>query len=72
MRMICPANGLMRQFSPFCSTEGYKLYCGDFFDLTAPELSGVSAYYDRGALVALPPEMRVRYVDHLSVSAVVR
>lgn len=51
---------------PFFAAEGYKLYCGDFFDLTTPELIGVSAYYDRGALVALPPEMRVRYVDHLS------
>jgi thiopurine S-methyltransferase len=43
---------------PFCLAEGYKLYCGDFFDLTATEVSGISAYYDRGALVALPPEMR--------------
>ena len=51
---------------PFCSTEGYKLYCGDFFDLTATEVSGISAYYDRGALVALPPEMRLRYVAHMA------
>ena len=51
---------------PFYAAEGYKLYCGDFFDLTATELSGTSAYYDRGALVALPPEMRVRYAAHLS------
>ena len=51
---------------PFCSSEGYKLYCGDFFDLTAAEVSGISAYYDRGALVALPPEMRVRYVAHMA------
>ena len=51
---------------PCCAAEGYKLYCGDFFDLTASELSGISAYYDRGALVALPPEMRVRYVAHMA------
>ena len=51
---------------PFCSAEGYKLYCGDFFDLTATEVSGINAYYDRGALVALPPEMRVRYVAHMA------
>ena len=51
---------------PFFAAEGYKLYCGDFFDLNAPELSGISAYYDRGALVALPPELRVRYVAQLS------
>jgi thiopurine S-methyltransferase len=51
---------------PFCSAEGYKLYCGDVFDLTATDLNGIRAYYDRGALVALPPEMRVRYAAHLS------
>lgn len=51
---------------PFCSAEGYKLYCGDFFDLTANEVSGISAYYDRAALVALPPEMRERYVAHMA------
>ncbi len=35
---------------------------------TCPQLtlSGISAYYDRGALVALPPEMRIRYAAHLS------
>jgi thiopurine S-methyltransferase len=34
--------------------------------LTETEVSGISAYYDRGALVALPPEMRVRYADRLA------
>jgi len=42
-----------------------SIYHGDFFDLTAPLLEGVSALFDRGALVALPPDMRFRYVDHL-------
>jgi thiopurine S-methyltransferase len=51
---------------PSCSTDGYKLYCGDFFNMSAAELSGIDAYYDRGSLVALPPEMRVRYAAHLS------
>lgn len=64
-------NGLLGQWTheaviPFCEAEGYKLYCGDFFSLPVSELSGISAYYDRGALVALPPEMRVRYAAHLS------
>jgi len=48
-----------------CIAEGYRIYCGDFFNLSAAELSGICAYYDRGALVALPPEMRVRYAAHL-------
>ena len=64
-------NGLPGQWAdetgiPFYAAEGYKLYCGDFFSLPAAELTGVCAYYDRGALVALPPEMRVRYAAHLS------
>ena len=42
-----------------------RLLCGNFFDLTAADLGGVEAVYDRAALIALPPEMRQRYVDHL-------
>ncbi len=42
-----------------------EIYCGDFFDLTSPLLEDVGAVFDRGALVALPPDMRFRYVDHL-------
>lgn len=44
---------------------GTEIYQGDFFDLTAPLLAGVQGLFDRGALVALPPDMRFRYVDHL-------
>ena len=43
-----------------------EIYCGDFFALTAQLLAGCSALYDRAALIALPPEMRARYVAHLS------
>ncbi len=49
-----------------CCADGYKIYCDDFFKLTVAELAGVSAVYDRGSLVALPPEMRVRYAAHLA------
>lgn len=41
------------------------IYCGDLFDLTAAQLDGVRGVYDRAALVALPPDMRARYADHL-------
>lgn len=44
---------------------GYRIYCGDFFGMSAADLTGVGAVYDRAALVALPPSMRQRYVDHL-------
>ena len=38
---------------------------GDFFDLTSQLLAGVAGVFDRGALVALPKDMRFRYVDHM-------
>ena len=47
------------------SVDGITIYLGDFFDLTAEDLQGVTALYDRAALVALPQEMRQRYVEHL-------
>lgn len=42
------------------------LYCGDFFALGRAQLGDVHAFYDRAALVALPPELRRRYADHLA------
>lgn len=49
-----------------------RVFCGDFFALTPEDLSRhnkpyVSAVFDRAALVALPPDMRVRYADHLQM-----
>ncbi len=42
-----------------------ELWCGDFFALTAEDVQDVSLVYDRAALIALPPDMRRRYADHL-------
>jgi thiopurine S-methyltransferase len=42
-----------------------EILCGDFFDLTAAHLDGVSAVYDRASLIALPRDMRPRYASHL-------
>lgn len=44
---------------------GITLYQGDFFQLTNSHLHGVDAWYDRAAMVALPPTMRTVYVEHL-------
>lgn len=41
------------------------ILAGDFFDLTPQTMKGVSGVYDRASLVALPPELRVRYATHL-------
>ena len=46
--------------------QRYRLYCGDFFLLTAAVLGPVRATYDRGALVAMPPGLRNRYEAHLA------
>jgi thiopurine S-methyltransferase len=48
-----------------CEADGIRILCGDFFDLGREYLAHASAAYDRASLVALPPEMRERYVRHL-------
>jgi thiopurine S-methyltransferase len=42
-----------------------EILCGDFFDLTEDMLTNVRAVFDRAALIALPPALRRKYVDHL-------
>ncbi|MFK8067140.1 MAG: thiopurine S-methyltransferase [Gammaproteobacteria bacterium] len=41
------------------------ILCGDIFSLTSTDLKEVSAVYDRASLIALPPELRKQYSDHL-------
>ena len=45
--------------------EHSTIYQGDFFDVQTPDILGIRAVYDRGSLIALPPEMREKYADHL-------
>jgi thiopurine S-methyltransferase len=45
--------------------DGIRILCGDFFELGKDDPANVSAVYDRASLIALPPEMRERYVRHL-------
>jgi hypothetical protein len=42
-----------------------EIICGDIFGLDAGTLSACAGVYDRAALVALPAEMRQRYVEHV-------
>lgn len=42
--------------------EGLTLLAGDFFSLTQAETGPLDALYDRAAIVALPQELRGRYV----------
>ncbi len=48
------------------SADGMEILCGDFFDLGPDRLDQVQAVYDRASLIALPPDMRRRYADHLT------
>ena len=43
-----------------------RILCGDFFDLNRDDMAGVGAVYDRASMIALPPEMRERYVRHMA------
>ncbi|ONF43125.1 thiopurine S-methyltransferase [Marinobacter lutaoensis] len=46
--------------------DDLQLWCGDFFQLVPDDVKHVRLVYDRAALIALPPEMRRRYVAHLT------
>src|SRR5688500_4616102 len=45
------------------AARGLTLHAGDFFACTSEALGGAfDAFYDRAAIVALPEDMRVKYV----------
>jgi thiopurine S-methyltransferase len=50
--------------SHYCAGN-IEIICGDIFKLDALTLSGCTGIYDRAALIALPPEMRAKYVWHV-------
>lgn len=43
-----------------------RIFCTDYFDLTPACISNAATVYDRASLIALPPDMRPRYVQHLA------
>lgn len=43
----------------------FEIICGDAFELDAPALADCAGFYDRAALIALPPKLRERYVGQL-------
>lgn len=48
------------------SADGIDIFVGDMFELTAAQVGKVDAVYDRAAFVALPPDLRGRYVAHVA------
>lgn len=58
----------VRRTSPYGThfeAGNIELVCGDAFGLDAEVLAGCDAVYDRAALIALPPDLRRRYVHEL-------
>jgi thiopurine S-methyltransferase len=45
---------------------GVRILQGDFFDLRAEDLKDVRGVYDRAALIALPPNLRLAYARSLA------
>lgn len=60
-----------REHGPFVerSAGGITILQGDIFDATPEWLGEFTAFYDRAAIVALPPELRPRYAAHLRALA---
>jgi thiopurine S-methyltransferase len=46
--------------------DDLEIWNGDFFQLAPPDLAHVRLVYDRAALIALPHELRRKYVEHLT------
>lgn len=48
------------------SAGPYRILEGDFFTATAADLGEVAAFYDRAALVAMPPDLQPKYTRKLT------
>lgn len=46
------------------SSGAVAIFVGDYFRTSRELLGSFDAYYDRAALIALPPDLRERYVAH--------
>lgn len=57
--------GLTHFHKTFENQLTLDIYQGDFFALTAHKLGNINAIFDRGALVALPAQMRCKYAQQL-------
>lgn len=62
---LVPQHVIRGQFNHY-ETDGITILHGNFFELGQADLKNVRAVYDRASMVALPPEMRKRYVHHLA------
>lgn len=58
--------GNLQEFTGTGKAAGLRLLTGDIFDLSTSQIGPVNAFYDRAALIALPNDMRTRYVQKLA------
>lgn len=63
-------NGLQAQVHESAQGKHYvagniEIICGDIFTLSDATLAACAGAYDRAALIALPPEMRLRYAHQV-------
>jgi thiopurine S-methyltransferase len=71
LETLCLEQGILARrsvgdiFDRFDS-DHLRLLRGDLFDLNGETLGAVDAVYDRASLIAFAPDMRARYVDHIS------
>lgn len=70
VREFFAAHGLTPSIAPYgpfvaYATGSITLLVGDVFELTPRWAGPIDALYDRAALIALPPELRPRYVDQI-------
>ncbi|MDR2213111.1 MAG: thiopurine S-methyltransferase [Pseudomonadales bacterium] len=68
--MLFTELGVTPKITPLGTLQPYQaehidIFNGDIFTLNKEQLGPVDAIYDRAALVALPAELRERYVAHM-------
>jgi thiopurine S-methyltransferase len=61
-----PARRRMLDRFDVYEAAGLELYRGDFYDLSRELLGPFAAVYDRAALISWKPELRARYVAHMT------
>lgn len=46
-------------------SDNISLYCGDIFEISKSDIGEIHAIYDRAATIALPAEIRPKYISHM-------
>ena len=62
---LSSTTGHNQHFQTF-DADNLSIWCGNFFNLTPQDLESVNAVYDRASLIALPPDMRQSYSQHMN------